>query len=564
MRQDLLRGARLLSAAVVVCSVAVSASAQTSMGAQPPAAAASEQASGPVRRLSINDAVQLALEHNLDIQVQRLNPQIQDLNVALARTNWTPQLQSTFSNNSNLQPVSSVLAGGQNSVSSSQFGTNVGVSQLLPWGGNYNIAWDSQRSTTDSIFQSVNPVLQSTLSMTYTQPLLRNFGIDATRDELLVSRKNREISDAQLRQTVVQTVRNVKDAYWNLSYAISSLKVQEESLDLAKQSLQDNEKRVQIGTMAPIDIVEAQAEMASREEAVIVAQAAIKQAEDQLRTQILDPTTPDFWHIDLIPTDSPTFRTQPVDVDAAVRNALAKRTDIEQAQKSLEANGINIRYFRNQLLPAVNAQVNYGMVGLGGTEFIRGPGLPGPIIGQVNQSFGSVLSELLHSNYPTWTVGVQLDYPLGRSAAQASLAQARLQDEQAKVELKNLELQVAAQVRDAARQVNTNIQRVASARAAEVLSKEKLDAEQKKFTAGMSTNFQVFQAQRDLASARNDEIQAILDYNKSVVDFESVQQAALAGNGGSIVIAGPLTGTSGTSFGSTTGTTTGTTSGGVQ
>ncbi len=558
MRQDLLRAARLIfGTTALLCLRGVRFRPDRTVDAHAaPGRNGRHASAGPVRRLSIDDAVQLALEHNLNIQVQRLNPQIQDLNVARARTNWTPKLQSTLSGNGRRDPVSSILSGGANSVNSGQFSTQVGLSQLLPWGGSYSAAWDSQRSTTDSVFQSVNPSLQSTLNLNYTQPLLRNFGIDSTRDQILVSAKNREISEVQLRQTVVETVRSVKDAYWNLSYAINSLKVQQESLDLAKESLRDNQKRVEIGTMAPIDIVEAQAEVASREEAVIVAQGAIKQAEDQLRTLILDPKSADFWNVDLEPTDSPTFQSQPIDVDAAVRNAMVKRTDLLVAKKSIEANDINIRYFHNQMMPDVNAQVNYGVVGLGGTQFLRdNNGFPGNIIGQVNQPFSSVLGDLFRNDFPNWSVGVTIGYPIGRSNAQASLAQARLQDEQAKVQLQNMELQVATQVRQAARQVNTNLQRVSSSRAARELAQKKLEAEQKKFTAGMSTNFQVFQAQRDLSSARNDEIQAILDYNKSLVDFQTVQESALSSNGGNIVLGGTTNTTGTTGLTGTTGTT---------
>jgi outer membrane protein TolC len=539
------RRVRLMLATAAVFSVAVSASGQTGQSTpQPPppaaVAPANAQPTGPSRPLSVDEAVQLALEHNLNIQVERLNPQIYDLDIARARGNWAPRATSTIQTQRQTSPVASVLAGGQNSVNDSQFSTDVGLDQLLPWGGSYSVGWNNFRATTNNFFQSVNPQLQSSLNLNYTQPLLRNFGIDSTREQLLVSSKNREISDVQLRETVVQTVRAVKDAYWDLSYAINSLKVQQESLELAQESLSDNEKRVRIGTMAPIDIVEAQSEVANREEAVIVAQAQIKQAEDQLRTLILDPNTPNFWDVNLTPTDSPTFETQAIDVDAAVRNALAKRTDLIEAQKQIEANDVDIRYFHNQTLPDVNAQVNYGVVGLGGTSIVREQnGLEfGKIISSSTQGFGSVLGDLARATYPNWSVGVQIGYPIGRSTAEAGLAQARLQDQQAKVQLKNMQLQVAAQVRDAARQLNTGLQRVNASRAARELAEKRLDAEQKKFNAGMSTNFQVFQAQRDLSSARNDEIQAILDYNKAVVDFETVQEASLANNGGNIVIGG--------------------------
>lgn len=372
------------------------------------------------------------------------------------------------------------------------------------------------------------------MSAQFTQPLMRNFKIDSVRQQLLVTKKNREISDVQLRQTVVSTVRNVKVAYWELVYANSSLTVQRQSLDLARESLRNNRTRVEVGTMAPIDIVEAEAEVARNEEAVILAEASIQQAEDRLRTLILDPATPDFWHLKLEPTDVPAFQAAPIDSDAAVGNALSKRTDLQQARKSLETTDVNIRYFRNQIMPDVNLEVSYGLAGLGGTQFtpfsFAGGGGPRTIVGQ--RSFSSVLGDLFRNDFPSWTVGVTLGYPIGRSNAEASLARAKLQHSQAQTQIRNLELRIATEVRDVARQVNTNQKRVDATRAARQLSERRLEAEQKKFTVGMSTSFVVFQAQRDLAAARNNELRAILDYIRSHVDYEAVQETAISGGSG--------------------------------
>jgi len=289
--------------------------------------------------------------------------------------------------------------------------------------------------------------------------------------------------------------------------------------------------------------VQAEAEVASNEQNVIVAQAAIKTAEDVLRALILDPATPDFWNVQLQPTDTAPFAEQAIDVEAAVRNALDKRTDLTSAKNTMDQSDINIRYFKNQILPAVNAQVSYSTVGLGGVEFapitsladFTNGGFTRTVIGQ--QNYRSVLGDVFTNTYPTWTVGVQVGYPIGANTAHANLARAKLQYQQAQVEIKNLELQVATQVRQAARQVRTNQQRVKSARASRELQEKKLEAEEKKFAAGMSTSFFVFQAQRDLATARTLEIQAISDYNKSLVDFDAVQHVSLTGTSG-IVTAG--------------------------
>jgi outer membrane protein len=499
--------------------------------------------SGVVRRLSIDDAVRLALEQNLDIQVDRLNPQISDLDIAQARAAWTPSVSATLATVGTDSPVSSFLVaaeGGANKSSDRRFSTGLGYSQLFPWGGNASLSWDSFRSTSNSLFTNFNPTLRSNMVFDYTQPLLRNREIDSARQQLLVTRKNREISDVQFRETVVTTTRNVKNAYWDLAYAVASLAVNQQSLDLARQSLRNTRSRVEIGTMAPIDIVEADAEVATREEAVIVAEATIGQAEDRLKSLVLDPATPDFWNIKLELADVNPYQVQAIDLEAAIRTALDKRTDLRQARKTLESSDINIRYARNQTLPDVDLQVNYGLTGLGGTQFERDPtrGFPGPVVNQFNRGFGSVLGDLFTNNYPNWTVSVTVGYPVGVANAEANLARARLQYSQSQVQIKNIELQVVTQVRDVARQANSNAKRVDTTRVSRQLNERRLEAEEKKFAAGTSTSFFVFQAQRDLSQARNNELRALLDYNKSLVDFETVQESAIGGGGGVITVAG--------------------------
>jgi outer membrane protein TolC len=503
--------------------------------------AAQVVATGVVRQLTLDDAVRLALEQNLDIQVDRLNPQISDLDIAQARSAWTPTVSATLGTVGSDSPVNSFLVaaeGGATKTSDRRFTTGLGYSQLFPWGGNATFNWDSYRATSNSLFTNFNPTLRSNVAFDYTQPLFRNREIDGSRQQLLVSRKNREISDVQFRQTVVTTTRNVKNAYWDLAYARASLAVSQQSLELAQRSLRNTRSQVEIGTMAPIDIVQADAEVANREEAVVVAEASIGQAEDRLKSLVLDPATPDYWNIRLELVNINPYQVQAIDVDSAVRAALDKRTDLQQARKTLESSDINIKYARNQTLPDVNLQVNYGLTGLGGTEFVRGPGFPGPVLNELNRGFGSVLGDLFTNDFPNWTVSVTVGYPIGVANEEANLARARLQYSQSQVQLKNIELQVVTQVRDAARQVNSNAKRIDTTRVSRQLNERRLEAEEKKFTAGTSTSFFVFQAQRDLAEARNNELRALLDYNKSLVDFETVQESSLTGTGGTITVAG--------------------------
>jgi outer membrane protein len=540
---------RIITLAYAMVVTSVSAFGQTgqsplSASLQAAAQNAAQQPAESVRRLSIDEAVKSALEQNLGIRIQRIDPQIQDVGIAQARAFWTPNLTSNFSKNSQTQQATSSLAGAASSILNGNFNSAVGINQTLPWGADYAATWNSSRFTTTNLFQSFSPQIGSNLNLQYSQPLLRNFEIDQIRQQVANSKKARELSDIQLESVITQTLRGVRNAYWDLSYAINNLKAQQESLKLSQQSLKDNQKRVEIGTLAPLDVIQAQAEVASNEERVIVAEAQIRAAQDNLRALILDPGTADFWTVSFEPSDAPTYAAQSIDVDAAVRNALEKRSDLRSAKNSLQQSDINIRYYRNQIKPDVNANVSYITTAAGGTQLSQvdfaaaalGQATSRSIIAQ--RGFGRVLGDVFQNTYPNWTVGVSIGYPLGANVAHANLARVKLQYEQAQAQLKNLEMQVSTQVRGIARNVQTNQQRVASARSSRELQEKKLEAEEKKLAAGMSSTFFVFQAQRDLALARTAEIQAISDYNKSLVDFEAVQQVPLGGGGGGITTAG--------------------------
>jgi len=511
----------------------------------------------PVRRLTADDAVKLALENNLGIQISRLDPQIEDLNILAARTAWAPALNTQFQNNSLQRPSANIFTGSQEAnFKQDTFSSNLGIQQALPWGASYNVGWDNSRSSSNNPGNTWRPQLNSSLNFNYQQSLLRGWSIDAPRQQLRLSEINRTIADVNLRQTIASTTRTVRNAYWNLAYAVASLAVQQQSLELAQESLRNTRARVEIGTTPPIDIVEAEAEVAAREEAVIVAQAQIASAEDTLRALVFDPSMPDFWTMRIEPTELPPFQPMTVDVDAAVRNALQRRTDLDQARRGMEATEINIQFFRNQTLPDVQANLNYGLAALGGTQLPRPdigiPGLPSnpnAPTGPIQKGYASVLRDLLGLNSPSWSASLSITYPIGTSQAEANLSRARLEYSQAQARLRNQELQVATQVRQQARNVLTNQQRVQSTRASRQLAERRLEAEQRKFQAGTSTSFLVFQAQRDLSQARNNELRAILDYNQSVVDFETVQEVPLGGGTG----IGTTTGT-GVATGGTVGT----------
>ena len=491
---------------------------------QPPAQLPAVAVPGPELQLTADEAVKLALENNLGIRAERLSPQVQALALAQTRGNYTPVVFTNSTKNSNSNPPQNFLAG-NDFVTNAGFRSNVGVAQLLKWGGgNYQASLDGSRNTTSDPTDPFNPRLSSNFNFNFTQPLLRNFTIDSTRQQLLIGQKQQEIVDIQLQQQVTATSRAVRNAYFDLVGAIGQLDVSRQSLELARESLRNNERRVEVGTIPPIDIVEAQAEVSRNEESVILSEAQVKSFEDVLRTLILNPKQPDFWSSHLTPAEQPVLTPRAMNLDAAIQNALEHRTDIAQARREMDQTDITVKFAKNQRLPAINAVVNYGLAGVGGTRTLydTSGGFPIPI-GAAQRSFSDALHDVFGNQFKTWSVAFQFSYPIGTSVADAGLAQAKIQREQQVTTLEQLELQVTAQVREAARQVETSLKRVEATRKAREFSEKRYEAEQKRINVGLSTTFQLVQAQRDLSSARLAELNAIIAYNRALVSYDAVQ-----------------------------------------
>jgi outer membrane protein len=488
----------------------------------------------PVVHLTLDDAVKAALDHNLDIAVQRLNPEINDIAVASVRSVYHPLLTSTLASQSTTTPANSTLAGsnqpGQGVVAGLST-YNGGVAQSIPWGGgSYSVALNNNRQTTTSANTLYNPVFNTNWSGSYTQPLLRGFKIDATRQQLAVTKINRDISDVQLRATITNTLSNVRNAYWDYVFAVQTVDVAQQSVDLADQLVKDNQTRVEVGTMAPIDVVQAQSQAATQRQNLVAAQATRRTTELALKRLIVAGTTDPVWNSSLDPIDRPDFHPEPVDIDAAVRRALSERTDIAIAKQTVAENSVTMNYLEDQLKPQADFIGTYGLVGLGGTQLIKtGTNVNNSVIsGTIPGGYGDALSTLFNSNFPRWTAQVNISYPLGTSSQEASAARARVQVSQVEAQLKQVELQVATDVTSAAVTVQSNVERVQAAQVARDLAQQTMAAEQSKFEVGMSTNYNVILTQRDLATAENNELQAILAYRKSLVELERLQQTTLS------------------------------------
>ncbi len=517
-------------AAAVACVLGAAAYAQeptptpppAPLGYPSPAPLPATEDTRPVLSLSLQDAVARTLENNIDIAVNRYDPQDAAEAVNELKGFYDPLLTSLISRSSATRPASDFFSGAPE-VETDVDVYNFGVIQQVPTGGSLRVDLLNNKTTTNSAFSIFNPSNSSNLNIRASQPLLRDLGIDATRFQIAVAKRNRDISDVQFRQTVVNTVAGVKQLYYDLLYAIDNLEAQRKSLALARKLLDENQIKVRVGTMAPLDVVAAESEVAGREESVILADAAVLDAEDAVRRAIFADNAAQNWMYHIVPTDRPSADPAPVDAETAVRNALENRTDIVAARKNVENAIDNQRFAKNQTLPAVDLQAAYGSVGQAGVQVRDAQGnlLPVPIPGGFGNAFGDVLG----FDFPTWTLGVQFSYPIPNRSARATSARARINREQQETVLRRLEIAVTQEVRSAARAVETNFKRVGSTRAARVLQERRLDAEEKRFAAGMSTNFLVTQAQRDLAFAEVSELRAVADYRKSIVNFERVQEA---------------------------------------
>jgi outer membrane protein len=539
----MLRTSRAIAALIFAGALGLPSWARAQEPAAPPAAPPPTSPDRPTLELSLDETVKRALENNNDIAVEKYNPELSEENIRLYRGYYDPLLTSTINERKQSSPSTSAFAGAPNSVDNNTTTYNFGAAQLLRTGGSARVDFTNNRGSTNSVFSTFNPSFNSGLNASLSQPFLRNFAIDSNRLQLKVAKKNREISDVQFQQTVTNTVATVKDRYYDLLYAIDNLEAQRKSLELAQKLLDENQIRVKVGTMAPLDVVSAQSEVASREEGVIVAEAALLDAEDAIKSAIFPKNDPSVWALRIVPTDHPTAEPVVVDVAAATRKALDARTDMVAARKGLENAETNVKYASNQRLPDLSLVAAYGTVGVGGT-IIQRDGFGGPIISTVPGGYGDALSSVFGRDFPTWTLGINFTYPIFNRQAEATAARAQITREQTQTSLRRLEMQVASEVRSAGRALETNYKRVESTRAARVLAEQRLDAEQKKFAAGMSTNFAVTQAQRDLALAAVAELRAVADYRKSQVNFDRVQVAgggvAFATSAASIITAAPI------------------------
>jgi outer membrane protein len=538
---------------------------------------------GPRVDLSIQEAVQRATDKNIDIAVARITPRLTDFSIAALDANYRVNLTSAINQNSNTRFPTQTTQGITLPSATTTSSWSTGIAQNLWWGGgNYAINWSNNRINSPAAIQIRNPTFNSGITASLTQPLMRGFRIDSTRAALQTNRISQQNDEIALQATTVSTQAGVRNAYWDLVYAIQAVEAAQDSVDLSTRLVQDNQARVEIGTLAPIDVVTAQAEQANRRQALVQAEANVRTAELALKRLIVSGTDDPLWISSINPVDRPPSTPEPINMEAAVTRALQERTDLQQSKNNLKISDINLRAQVDATRPQLNLTANYGLAGIGGNIF-NTTRVTDPITGVSTTNttllaasgYLDALRNIGGFDAPNWTFGLSFAYPLGKSAQEANVARSKLALDQSQANLKALELQIATDVANAALTVQSSLESVQATGVARELAQRRLDAAQSKFEVGMSTNYEVVQAQRDFADAQNSELLAILNYRKALVNFDTAQITGSRAIGATVTGSGPTTVTStggavssgGTSIGTsgtgTGGTSTGTGTGGI-
>jgi outer membrane protein TolC len=444
-----------------------------------------------------------------------------------AREKFFPSLSFGFSTE-NTKEASFSWIQSEEQINAESNSYSIQLSQIIPAGGSFSVALSSNKSESNQKLLSVNPRYNTILRFNISQPLLKDFGLKLSRREIIIAQNNRDISENQLRGILMDTIYNVEKAYWDLTYSIENLKVKKQSLELARDLLAKNSREVEVGMMAPIEVLSAQAEVASREADIIQAQAMVKNNEDNLKTVINLAAWENNIEVRIMPGDKPSFEKKEISLDEALLTARENRPDLQATRVNLKNKEIDVSYAKNQLLPDLRLSASYWSPGLSGTQFIYDPRDPfGGPIDSVPGKPADALKDTLGFRFKNWSAAITLSIPLSTVLSRAQYAQAKVSLEQANLNLKNQEQQAFLEIRNAVRSVQTDYERVQAYRLARELAEKKLEAEQKKLKVGLTTNYVVLNYQRDLANAQSAELKAVIDYNLSLAKLERAMGTTL-------------------------------------
>lgn len=472
--------------------------------------------------LTLDQAFALALERNLDLKAARMNPLSVDYQLQAARAAFSPQFQASYSYRDAKSASNNTLEGFANITNTTQ-GYNGGLSQwLLPWyGASFAATVNNQRQATNDVTRRVNPSFTSGLSVTGQMPLLANFKMDNTRNQLRTLQISRQIADINLLSSIENTKNSVRTAYWSLRAAIEQIEITRLGLDLAKKSYDDSLLKVEIGTMAPIDTTQFDVALAQAEQSYLAAQIAWRTSELNLKRLLVSGTDDELYLMTINPTERPSLSVQSVDIQAAVTRALADRTDLVVARRNVDSSRLTLEVTRGQLKPGLALNGGYSATGQGGPEKSNGTIIPGGYFDALRQVYGFEL--------PTWNIGLNLTYPLGMRAARANYARAVLTLDQSLVSIKAQELQVSTQVINAGLNVENTYKLYQASVKSRQAAEKNADAAQVRFDNGMLTNFEVVTIQNQLTTSRLTELSRLLAYINAIAEFERVQKVGSGG-----------------------------------
>jgi len=464
--------------------------------------------------LSLSQAIGLALANNQDLNVTVAAAEASRFFLFENQGIFDPLLQASATRAHSDTPTASTLQAGTGAVvqTSDTVDASLGVTQLTPWGGTFTLGFSGNRTATNSAFFFVNPSYTANLSLQATQPLLRNFGKLATEWQIYTARDARDAAYQGFVQSVQATVNTVEQAYWDLAYAYENLKVKQETKDLRVEQNRITRIKIDVGSLAPIDIVQTEADIATAEQDIISAEGAIGTAQDQLK-RLLNVDPKNWGNAPIIPTDPVRVEQPPFDLEQGMRTALERRPEILAQYYTVSADETRYAYWSDQTLPRLDLVAAYGRNGLEGRTFDQN----GNVIS--NNNFFDAASQIFNENFKSWKVGFVFSYPLFNRVARGQKGVAQYNLETDKARLTVLELDVIVGVRNAHRAINIAQRQIGAAAKGRELAERNLDAARKKFENGMSTSFEVSQITNQLSDARSRELNALVIYRKAIAAY---------------------------------------------
>lgn len=479
------------------------------------------------RRLMLKDAIELAIENNLDLQLEKTNTVLAGSQYKGTFGVWDPVLGYRPNMNYQVTPTSSPLQAADGRLVDRVFSNNFTLTQRTPWNGmRLDVAFDNSRISTSNPFSGLNPFTQSSLRFNLTQPLLRGRRIDNDRNEIRLRRKQIDVSEADYELRVIQIVTLVTQAYWDLVAARQDIEVKKQSVDLARDQYERSKRQIDAGTLAPVELSAALAELERRQDTYFSSVGLLTEIENNLKNLLAGGRAQAIWNEELLPVETRSIAPPAVtDLSASIQSAVGKRPELRNLKLRLEANEYQKDLARNQLLPGANLVAGYTMAGLAGARNpAPNPFFPGSAGALVPPAFvggyGTALQQLFGQDFTSWQVGLQIDWNARNRTAKETFAQVNLAERTLSLQRARTEQVIEAEVRNALQALRTAEQRIVAAEASVKAAKEKLDSEQRLFETGESTNFLVLTRQNEFADSQRRALVARLDFNKAVARLE--------------------------------------------